>query len=231
MPRALCAFAVVGALALAPREARAFWVVNFGPAPTLAPGRFAFAGGMGGQIAFTGEPARTSAVLFIPHAGLRVGLASFVDVGYRLAPVALPFASVGPSLGGNLDVKFRLTPADMPWQFAAVIGSGVAHVVVQDNDRFAFSANGAFLLSTHLSERVQLTFMPRYVYIGIPTAAGGDAANHVHIAGLSAGLRIALTQVVSVLPELGAYWYEGRLADRRTAGPGFQYGVVFAAGF
>lgn len=76
--------------------AHAFWVVNFGPAPTLPSGKFAFAGGMGGQVVVVGQPARTSAIFFIPHAGIRAGLTPFMDVGYRLAPIALPFSSVGP---------------------------------------------------------------------------------------------------------------------------------------
>ena len=211
--------------------AQAFWVVNFGPAPTLPRGRFAFAGGMGGQVVLVGEPVRTSAVFFIPHAGFRAGLADFMDIGFRLAPIALPFSSVGPSLGGNIDVKFRLTPRGANWQFAALVGGGLGHVIVNDNGRLAYSPNAALLLSTHVAEHLQLTFMGRYVFMGIPTATGGDAANNLHIAGLSTGLKIDINPTVAVLPEIGAYWYEGRIADVRTSGPAFQYGVVLASTF
>lgn len=219
------------AATLTAAPAHAFWVVNFGPAPTLPRGRFAFAGGMGGQVVLVGEPIRTSAVFFIPHAGIRAGLADFVDIGYRLAPIALPFSSVGPSLGGNLDIKFRLTPRESSWQFAALVGGGLGHVIVNDDGKLAYSPNAALLLSTHVAEHTQLTFMGRYVFMGIPTAPGGDAGNHVHIAGLSTGLKVDINETVAVLPEIGAYWYEGRIADQRTSGPAFQYGVVLASTF
>ncbi len=211
--------------------AQAFWVVNFGPAPPLKPGKLAFAGGMGGQVVLVGAPVKTSAIFFIPHAGLRVGFSEFVDVGYRLAPLALPYSSVGPGLGGNLDLKFRLSPAGWSWQLAAVVGGGLGHVIVNDSGRLAYSPNGALLVTQKLGQRVQLTEMARYVFIGIPTASGGDGGNHVHIVGASAGLKIDVAPNVAILPELGVYGYEGRIADVRTSGPAFQYGVVFASVF
>ena len=73
--------------------------------------------------------------------------------------------------------------------------------------------------------------MARYVYLAIPTAPGATSGNHVHISGASAGLKIDVAKNVAVLPELGAYWYEGRIADVRTSGPAFQYGVVLASVF
>ena len=91
-------------------DADAFWVVNFGPAPPLKPGKVAFAGGVGGQIVLVGDPMKTSAIFFIPHAGLRVGFSHYVDVGYRLAPMPLPFSSVGPGLGGNVDFSSACRP-------------------------------------------------------------------------------------------------------------------------
>jgi hypothetical protein len=213
------------------RVALAFWVVNFGPAPPLKPGKIAFAGGMGGQVVLVGDPTKTSAVFFIPHAGIRYGLSHYVDVGYRLAPMPLPFSSVGPGLGGNVDFKVRLSPADWKWQLAADAGFGVGHVLVNDHGRLAYSPNGALLVTQPLGEHVHLTEMARYVYLGIPTAPGGASANHVHIAGASVGLKVDVAANVAVLPELGAYWYEGRIADVRTSGPAFQYGAVLAAVF
>jgi hypothetical protein len=73
--------------------------------------------------------------------------------------------------------------------------------------------------------------MARYVFMGIPTAPGGATRNQVHIAGASTGLKIDVNETVAVLPEIGAYWYEGRIADKRTSGPAFQYGVVLASTF
>jgi hypothetical protein len=225
----VCFFAAV-ALTV-PREAQAFWVVNFGPAPPLKPGKLAFAGGTGGQVVHVGEPKRTSAIFFIPHAGLRVGFSHYVDVGYRLAPMPLPFASVGPGLGGNVDFKFRLSPEAWRWQLAADVGFGVGHVLVNDDGRSAYSPNGALLVTQPLGERVHLTEMARYVYLAIPTAPGGAGGNHVHIAGPSFGLKVDIAPHVSVLPEVGAFWYEGRIGSVRTSGPAFQYGVVFASVF
>lgn len=228
------AWAVATALcatALAPRVSHAFWVVNFGTAPPLKPGKVAFAGGMGGQVVLVVDPLKASAIFFIPHAGIRVGFSHYVDVGYRLAPMPLPFSSVGPGLGGNLDFKFRLSPAAWSWQLAASAGAGIGHVLVNDSGKVAYSPNGALLVTQRLSEHVHLTEMARYVYLAIPRAPGGASGNHVHIVGASAGLKIDVAEHVAVLPELGAYWYEGRLADVRTSGPAFQYGVVLATVF
>jgi hypothetical protein len=62
-------------------------------------------------------------------------------------------------------------------------------------------------------------------------AVPGLAGTFVHIAGTSAGLKVDALPTISVLPEVGAYWYEGRIADRRTSGPGFQYGIMLATTF
>lgn len=231
MRRLLVLFLVILLGVTVARDADAFWVVNFGPAPPLKPAKIAFAGGMGGQVVLVGDPMKTSAIFFIPHAGIRVGLSHYFDVGYRLAPMPLPFSSVGPGLGGNLDFKFRLSPADWKWQLAADVGFGIGHVLVNNDGKFAYSPNGALLVTQPLSERVHLTEMARYVFLAIPTAPGDASGNHVHIAGASAGLKIDVAQNVAVLPELGAYWYEGRIADVRTSGPAFQYGVVLASVF
>lgn len=205
--------------------------MNFGPAGTLPPGRVGFAAGMGGQAIFAGEPTKASANFFIPHAGLRLGLLERLDAGWRLAPVPLPYSSVGPGFGANIDVKLRLTEADADIGVAIIAGAGMAHVLVLDDNKVALSPNGAALLTFRTSEKTQLTFMGRYVYLGIPTAPGGASDNFVHVAGTSAGMKIDGIPHVAVLPEIGAYWYEGRIVDRRTSGPGFQYGIMLATTF
>ena len=152
-------------------------------------------------------------------------------MGLRLAPVPLPYSTVGPSFGANVDAKVRVTPRDAPVQAAAVLGVGGAHVLVLDQNRAAASINGALLLTFGLSKHVHLTTMGRYVYLAIPTARGGPTANLVHIAGSSAGLKIDIAPKIALLPEVGGYWYEGRIGDRRTSGPGFQYGLMLATSF
>jgi hypothetical protein len=87
-----------------------FWVVNFGTARTVAPRRFGFAAGMGGQVVLLGNPRQASAFFTIPHAGFRLGLSPRLDTGLRLAPIPLPFATVGPGFGINLDAKYCFTP-------------------------------------------------------------------------------------------------------------------------
>jgi hypothetical protein len=221
---------LVGLFAI-PQQAHAIWVVNFGPAKTLPRGRVGFAAGMGGQAVFVGDPLQANAFFFIPHAGLRVGLAERVDIGWRLAPVPLPFATVGPGFGANIDTKVHVTPADSKVQLSLIGGIGLAHVLVLNEHRIAWSPNGAALVSFHLNDTITLTTMGRYVYLAIPTAPGGSASNFVHIAGPSLGLKIDVLPRVSVLPEIGGYWYEGRMNDVRTSGPGFQYGVMLATSF
>jgi hypothetical protein len=211
--------------------ASAFWVVNFGTAGTLPPRRVGFAAGMGGQAVFVGDPVRSNAFFLIPHAGLRLGLLDRVDAGWRLAPVPLPFSTVGPGFGANLDAKVRLTSPDSDVGVALIAGAGFAHVLVQDDNKLALSPNGAGLLSFRTSDDSHLTVMGRYVYLAVPTAPGGSSDNFVHIAGSSVGMKLDVLQNVSVLPEIGAYWYEGRIADTRTSGPGFQYGIMLATTF
>lgn len=125
----------------------------------------------------------------------------------------------------------RLTDADSSVGAALIFGAGFAHVLVQDDNKLAWSPNGAALLTFRTSEKIHLTTMGRYVYLAIPTAPGGPTENFVHIAGTSVGLKIDIAERISFLPEVGAYWYEGRILDRRTAGPGFQYGAMLATSF
>ncbi len=205
-----------------------FWVVNFGTARTLPPRRFGFAAGLGGQVVFLGNPQKASAFFTIPHAGFRLGLTNRLDMGLRLAPIPLPFASVGPGFGVNLDAKYRLTKPDSKVDLALILGAGGAHLLIEDRTRYAYSPNAALLNSYHLAGTTVLTFMGRYVHLGIPTATGGARTNFVNISGLSIGLKKDLKPNVAILPEIGAYWYDGQIGAVRKAGPGFQYGIMIA---
>ena len=203
-------------------------MVNFGTARTMAPKRFGFAAGMGGQIVLLGEPRQTSAFFTIPHAGFRLGLTDRIDAGLRLAPIPLPYATVGPGFGINLDAKVRLTPEEAKVQTSIVLGAGGGHVLIQDRTRYAYSPNAALLATVNVGEGDHLTLMARYVDLAIPTAPEGADANKVRILGASLGWKHDLTPQLALLPEIGAYWYEGRLLGLSTSGPGFQYGVMIA---
>lgn len=208
-----------------------FWVVNFGTAGTLQKRKIGFAAGMGGQIVSLGDPQRKSAFFTIPHAGFRYGLTDRMDAGLRLAPIPLPFSTVGPGFGVNIDVKYRITkPADKV-QFAMVLGAGGAHVIIEEKTRLAYSPNAALLTSFKLRESLDFTVMGRYVNLAIPTAVGGKDENYVNIAGTSFGLKKSITSTISLLPEVGVYWYDGRIGNIRKAGPGFQYGLMLATSF
>lgn len=208
-----------------------FWVVNFGTARTLAVGKFGFAAGLGGQMVFLGEPRQTSAFFTIPHAGFRYGIAKRLDAGLRLAPIPLPFATVGPGFGINLDAKYCFTKADSKVDFSLVLGIGGAHVLIEDVNRYAYSPNIALLNSYALSESTFLTFMARYVNMAIPTAPEGAEANFVNIAGLSVGLKKDIRSNIAILPEVGAYSYQGQIVGVDKSGIGFQYGVMIATSF
>jgi len=207
------------------------WVVNFGTATTLAPKKFGFAAGMGGQMVFVGNPRATNAFFTIPHAGFRYGLADKVDIGLRLAPIPLPFSTVGPGFGINLDVKYCFTNPAQKVQMALVLGAGGAHVLIQDNTRWAYSPNFAALATFKLNEKNYLTTMGRYVHLAIPTAPQGEGANFVNISGISFGLRKSINSTIAILPEVGVYWYDGQITGVKTTGPGFQYGVMIATSF
>lgn len=208
-----------------------FWVVNFGTARTLPPKKIGFAAGLGGQAVFLGDPKKTSAFFTIPHAGFRLGLTSRIDVGLRLAPIPVPFSTVGPGFGVNFDAKYRLTKPESTVDLALVLGAGGAHVLIEDRSRYAYSPNVALLNSYKLAGTTYLTIMGRYVYLGIPTAPQGVKANYVNISGLSFGLKKDLKPNIALLPELGAYWYDGRIAGIAKTGLGFQYGIMIATSF
>lgn len=208
-----------------------FWVVNFGTARTLPPKKIGFAAGLGGQIVFLGDPQKTSAFFTIPHAGFRLGLTNRMDVGLRLAPIPLPFSTVGPGFGINLDAKYRLTKPESNIDLALVLGLGGAHVLIEDRSRYAYSPNIALLNSYKLKGTTYLTVMGRYVHLGIPTAPEGATANFVNISGLSLGLKKDLKPNIALLPEIGAYWYNGRITGTPKTGLGFQYGLMLATSF
>lgn len=70
--------------------------------------------------------------------------------------------------------------------------------------------------------------MLRYVHLAIPTANGGSNDNLVNIAGSSFGWKMQITERVSLLPEFGFYWYNGKINGVKKEGPGFQYGIMFS---
>jgi hypothetical protein len=218
-------------LVIAPSQASAFWVVNFGTARTLAIGRIGFAAGLGGQMVFLGEPKMASAFFTIPHAGFRFGLSKKLDAGLRLAPIPLPFSTVGPGFGVNLDVKYWLTRPKSKIDFALVAGAGGAHVLIEGATRLAYSPNAAALTTYNINQKTHLTAMARYVSLSIPTATDGAKGNFVNIAGISLGLKKDIRPNISLLPEVGAYWYGGQIKSAKKAGPGFQYGIMLSTSF
>jgi hypothetical protein len=216
---------------LLPTHAYAFWVVNFGTARTLHKGKFGFAAGMGGQMVFLGHPKLTSGFFTIPHAGFRYGIGERLDAGLRLAPIPLPFSTVGPGFGMNVDVKYCFTKPESKFDFGVVLGVGGAHVLIEENTRYAYSPNAALLGTYNINETLRLTIMARYVNVAIPTAPLGATANYVNIAGFSFGLKKDIRPNISILPEVGVYNYEGKIAGTGKSGPGFQYGFMIATSF
>jgi hypothetical protein len=209
----------------------AFWVVNFGPAQTLEKGQFAMVAGTGGQYVAVGDPTTDNSIFFIPHAGIRYGFTEWMDAGYRLAPLPLPFTAEAPPLGGNLDAKFFFGDREAKWKFSTLVGAGIAHVQVFNEHRMAYSPNTAALITRSFDNGVDFTTMLRYVWLGIPSAPGGAEDNRVSIAGVSWGLKIPLGERLSLLPEIGAYHYNGRLRGEAADGFAVQYGIVLATSF
>ena len=229
--RRFLTLALVAGVVLIPRPAAAFWLLGFSTADTLPPGGFAAIAGTGGQYSSVGNPSRSSFTPFLPHAGLRVGLADGWDIGYRLTQVALPFSSVGPSLGGEIDVKHRLTPADSVWQAAVVVGAAYSYLDLSGQSKSAWSPGVDFVVSRAITPRYAAISELRYVYTAVPTAAGGEGANHLSATGIDLGLRIGLTGTVSVVPEVGLFDFAGRLTNRGASGIAAQYGAVLAFRF
>jgi hypothetical protein len=208
-----------------------FWVVNFGTARTLAHKKFGFAAGMGGQMVFLGDPQKTSGFFTIPHAGFRYGLGKKIDIGLRLAPIPLPFSTVGPGFGVNIDTKICVTKPESTVDFSVVLGLGGAHVLIEDNSRYAYSPNAALLNSYKLNKTSVLTIMGRFVHLAITTAPQGAKANFVNISGISFGLRKNIRPNIAILPEIGTYWYQGKIINVSKNGLGLQYGVMIGTSF
>jgi hypothetical protein len=219
------------ALIILPNYAYSFWVVNFGTARTLPKYKFGFAAGMGGQMVFLGNPKLASAFFTIPHVGFRYGLANRLDAGLRLAPIPLPFATVAPGFGVNLDVKYCFTKPKSNFDFAAVLGFGGAHVLIEEKTRYAYSPNAALLGTINLNKNTHLTTMARFVNLAIPSAVLGAKENFVNITGFSFGLKKDIRSIVSILPEVGVYNYDGKILGITKSGPGFQYGLMIATSF
>jgi len=209
----------------------AFWVVNFGTARTLMPKKIGFAAGIGGQMVFLGDPRKTSGFFTIPHAGFRYGITKNLDAGIRLAPIPLPFSTVGPGFGLNLDFKYCFTKPKSKISAAIVLGAGGAHVLVENQNKFAYSPNIALLATRGINKSTQLTIMARHVYLAIPTAVHGEKGNFVNISGLSLGLKKEIRSNISLLPEIGVYRYNGKVASVNKNGLGFQYGIMLATAF
>lgn len=218
-------------LLLAPLPATAFWLLGFSTADTLPQGSLSAIAGTGGQITAVGDPSRASFTPFLPHAGFRAGVADGWDVGYRLTQVALPFSSVGPTLGGEVDVKHRLTPADSDWQMAVVAGFAYSFLDLSSHSRSAWSPGIDLIVSREFLPGYSAIFELREVYTAIPTAPGGQGANHVNAAGIDFGMRIALTSTVSIIPEIGLFDFAGRLANHGANGIAAQYGAVLSFRF
>ncbi len=217
--------------ALMPPRASAFWLLGFSTADTLPRGDFGAIAGTGGQYSSVGDPRSDSFTPFLPHAGLRVGIADGWDVGYRLTQVALPYSSAGPSLGGELDVKHRLTSADGVWQSALVLGVAYSYLDLEGQSKSAWSPGADWVVSRAVGHGLTAISELRYVYTAVPSGAGGEQANHVNATGVDFGMRVALKGQVSLIPEIGVFDFSGRLAGRNGSGFAAQYGVVLAFRF
>jgi hypothetical protein len=217
-------------LAVAPGRAQAFWLLNFQTAPPLPPGAVGFIGGTGGQLTLVGTPLATSYTPFLAHAGIRVGIASWLDAGYRLTTVPLPYSNAGgPGLGAQMDLKFRLTPARLSWQAAVIVDAAYAYLLNTDRSLQAWSPGADLVVSHSLGTRYAIAFNARYVFTAIPSADGGSGRNFVHAFGPTVGLRIALSDTVSLQPEIGAFRFMGQIAGVENDGWGIQYGLVLGA--
>ncbi len=217
--------------ALLPQRADAFWLLGFSTADTLPRGELGAIAGTGGQYSSVGDPRSDSFTPFLPHAGLRVGVADGWDVGYRLTQVALPYSSAGPSLGGEVDVKHRLTSPESAWQSALVLGVAYSYLDLESRSKSAWSPGVDWVVSRPVGHDLTAISELRYVYTAIPAGPGGEQANHVSATGIDFGLRIGVKAKVSIIPEIGLFDFSGRLAGRNGSGFAAQYGVVLAFRF
>ena len=210
-------------------ETSAFWLLGFSDANTLPTGALGMIAGTGAQYANVGNPARSSSTVFLPHAGFRYGLSDNLDVGYRLTTVALPYTSVGPTLGSEIDLKYRFTHPDASWQGAFVAGGAYSYLDISGQAKSAWSPGFDFVFSKSLSDIYTLITEARYVYIAIPTALGGSSANNLSAFGPDLGLKIKLTDKVSLVPELGIFDFRGNILGAKANGRAVQLGAVLSA--
>lgn len=210
-------------------ETSAFWLLGFSDANTLPTGALGMIAGTGAQYANVGNPAKSSSTVFLPHAGFRYGLSDNLDVGYRLTTVALPYTSVGPTLGSEIDLKYRFTRPDASWQGAFVVGGAYSYLDISGQSKSAWSPGFDFVFSKYLNEKYTLITEARYVYIAIPTALGGSSANNLSAFGPDLGLKIKLTDKVSLVPEFGIFDFRGNLLGAYTNGRAVQIGAVLSA--
>jgi hypothetical protein len=73
--------------------------------------------------------------------------------------------------------------------------------------------------------------MGRFVHLAITTAPQGAKANFVNISGISFGLRKNIRPNIAILPEIGTYWYQGKIINVSKNGLGLQYGVMIGTSF
>ncbi len=223
-----CAASAVLCVLLAPAPAQAFWLLGFAPAQTISPGTLGFISGTGGQFSRVGDPAKSSFTPSLAHAGLRLGLTDRLDVGYRLCTVPLPFNSVGPSLGSEIDAKFRLTNPEDRWQTSFVLSGAYAYLAIAGQSKNAWSPGADVVLSREMNRRLNFFSELRYVYTAIPSAPQGANSNYVHAFGPAVGAKFSWTSEVAVVPEIGVFNFQGRLAGKAADGFAAQYGVVFS---
>ncbi|MHB1238386.1 MAG: hypothetical protein ACYCY7_12585 [Gallionella sp.] len=210
-------------------ESSAFWLLGFSDANTLPTGALGMIAGTGAQYANVGNPAKSSSTVFLAHAGFRYGLSDNLDIGYRLAPVALPYSSVGPTLGSEIDLKYRFTRPGASWQGAFVAGGAYSYLDISGQSKSAWSPGFDFVFSKYLNEKYTLITEARYLYIAIPTALGGSSANNLSAFGPDIGLKIKLTDKVSLVPELGIFNFRGNLLGAQENGRAVQIGAVLSA--
>ncbi|MGN6179451.1 MAG: hypothetical protein ACTHNW_09745 [Mucilaginibacter sp.] len=208
------------------KVSHAQWLLNFGSAATLQPGQAAFISGTGAQLTLINNPSASNFTPFLAHAGIRVGLFKGVDIGYRLCTVPLPYSSAGPSLGAATDLKIRLTSKNSPLQFSLIGGGGLAYVTLQNKSKTAWSPGGALVFSENVSASTSLTLNARYTESYIVTAYGAGSQNYARAIGGSVGLTHNFNDVLAILPEVGLFDLEGKIADKPTNGLGIQVGTV-----
>ena len=78
-------------------------------------------------------------------------------------------------------MKYCFTKPESKFDFGVVLGFGGAHVLIEENTRYAYSPNAAVLGTYNVNETTHLTVMARYVNFFIPTPPQGAKENYVDI--------------------------------------------------